>query len=147
MEEIRIVPMAESHLDALARIEKLCFSQPWSRAGLRDELTNPAACFLAAECGGAAVGYAGMFCAADECYVANVAVHPDFRGRGIGGRLLRALEESAKERGGAFLSLEVRESNLPALALYRSHGFVRAGLRKNFYREPVENALILTKYF
>ena len=88
-----------------------------------------------------------MFCAADECYVANVAVHPDFRGRGVGDRLLRALEESAKERGGAFLSLEVRESNLPALALYRGHGFVRAGLRKNFYREPVENALILTKYF
>ena len=109
MEEIRIVPMAESHLDALAQIEKLCFSQPWSRAGLRDELTNPAACFLAAECGGAAVGYAGTFC--------------------------------------AFLSLEVRESNLPALALYRGHGFVRAGLRKNFYRKPVENALILTKYF
>ena len=140
-----VVPMARSHLEALARLEALCFSAPWSRQALAEELTNPAAVFLVAEEGGVPLGYAGMHCVLDECYLDNVAVFPQARRRGVAGALLAALEERARARGGSFLSLEVRPSNTGAVALYRGAGFEEAGRRRDFYRAPREDALILTK--
>ena len=140
-----IVPMAARHLEALARLEAECFSAPWSRQALAEELENPAAVFLVAEEAGAVQGYAGMHCALDECYLDNVAVFPQARRKGVAAALLAALEEAARARGGAFLSLEVRPSNAGALALYRAAGFEEAGRRRAFYRDPPEDGLILTK--
>ena len=139
--------MAERHLDTLVRLEQVCFSEPWTRAGLAEEIGNPAAVFAAAECGGETVGYAGMHCVCGECYVDNVAVFPEFRRKGVASALLSYLIDRARERDGVFLSLEVRESNFPARETYASFGFREEGRRKNFYRGPTEDALILTLRF
>ena len=145
MRGMTIAPMEERHLDDLARLERLCFSRPWSRQALKEELTNPAACFLVGEEAGEMLGYAGMHCAAGECYVDNVAVFPEARRQGVGRKLMEALLQAAAARGGEFLSLEVRPSNLEALALYRGLGFREVGRRRRFYDDPVEDGLLLTK--
>ena len=145
MRGMTIAPMEERHLDDLARLERLCFSRPWSRQALKEELTNPAACVLVGEEAGEVLGYAGMHCAAGECYVDNVAVFPEARRQGVGRKLMEALLQAAAARGGEFLSLEVRPSNLEALALYRGLGFREVGRRRRFYDDPVEDGLLLTK--
>lgn len=139
--------MARRHLDALAALEALCFSQPWTLEGLREELSCPTAAFFAAELDGETAGYAGMHCAAGACYMDNLAVFPRFRRGGVGRALMGALIARAKTENADFLSLEVRPSNAAAAALYRSLGFREAGRRKNFYRDPPEDALILTLSF
>lgn len=139
--------MAERHLDTLVRLEQACFSEPWTRAGLAEELENPTAVFAVAECGGETVGYAGMHCVCGECYVDNVAVFPEFRRKGAATALLSYLMDRARERDGVFLTLEVRESNVPARRAYEAFGFREEGRRKNFYRSPAEDALILTLRF
>ena len=142
---MNVIPMAPEHLDALAALERACFPRPWSREALEEELYNPAACFLVGEEAGEVLGYAGMHCAAGECYVDNVAVFPEARRQGVGRKLMEALLQAAAARGGEFLSLEVRPSNLEALALYRGLGFREVGRRRRFYDDPVEDGLLLTK--
>ena len=143
--EVRVVPMAGEHLDQLARLEALCFSQPWSRQALEEELQNPAAHFLTAlDEGGQVLGYLGLTAVLDESYIANVAVFPHCRGRGVAKALLRAQLDWARERGIATMSLEVRPSNQPAIALYRQFGFREAGRRRKFYQHPTEDGLIMT---
>ena len=149
---MEILPMKKEHTEKLAELEKLCFSRPWSEEALLEELTNPVAAFFTATEGEPEgeekiLGYAGMHCPGGECYLDNLAVFPQHRRQGVGKALLRALEEEAKCRGGTFLSLEVRASNESAISLYRSMGFQEAGRRKNFYTDPQEDALILTKFF
>lgn len=141
---MEIVKMSEEHTAALARLEKLCFSRPWSMEALREELENPLAVFLVATEGEAVLGYAGMHCVEGECYLDNVAVFPEFRRRGVARTLISALEKEGKKRNGEFLSLEVRPSNLGAVVLYLSMGFREEGRRKNFYSDPPEDGLILT---
>lgn len=144
----KIVEMKPKHIERLAEIEKLCFSKPWSYDGLAEELSNPLAVFLVAEDGdGNAVGYAGMHHIVDEGYITNIAVHPDFRGRGIATRLLHALDRYAKDHSLALLTLEVRRSNETAVNLYRREGFDEEGVRRGFYEKPSEDALIMTKYY
>lgn len=147
MDGITVVPMEERHLDALVRLEQVCFSEPWTRAGLAEELENPTAVFAAAESDGETVGYAGMHCVCGECYVDNVAVFPEFRQKGVATALLSYLMDRARERDGVFLTLEVRESNFPARKTYTAFGFREEGRRKNFYRGPAEDGLILTLRF
>lgn len=147
MDGITVSPMEERHLDMLVRLEQSCFSEPWTRAGLAEELGNPSAVFAVAEFDGETVGYAGMHCVCGECYVDNVAVFPEFRRKGAATALLSYLMDRARERDGVFLTLEVRESNLPARRAYEAFGFREEGRRKNFYRSPAENALILTLRF
>lgn len=144
MEELTLVRMAERHLDALAELERICFAEPWTRKGLEAELSCDTAVFLVAECGGETAGYAGMHCVCGECYVDNIAVFPRFRRRGVGRALTRGLIERARERNAGFFSLEVRPSNAAAVSLYQSLGLREAGRRKNFYRFPPEDALIMT---
>lgn len=139
--------MEPCHIPEIARLERLCFSHPWSEAALREELENPDAVFLVCLLNGKPAGYAGMHAPAGDCYLDNIAVFPQFRRQGLGAKLLEALEARAVERGGSFLTLEVRPSNREALALYRSRGYSEAGRRKNFYEDPREDALLLTKYF
>ena len=139
-----VVPMEERHLAALAEIEKACFHAPWSADMLREELGK--GIFLVAEQDGAAVGYVGCQTVLDEGYITNVAVSPDCRRQGIGRALIAELTERAKRAGLAFVTLEARESNAPAITLYEGAGFRRVGVRKNFYTAPAEDAVLMTLF-
>lgn len=141
---IQIVPMTAAHIEAIAAIEQACFVDPWSAAGLEEELHNPCARFLVAETDGAVAGYLGCHHVADEGFIANVAVSPAFRRRGVA----RALIEAAKTADGLYrLTLEVRLSNAAAISLYEAAGFVCDGVRPRFYSHPTEDAKIYSYYF
>ncbi|MBQ7485680.1 MAG: ribosomal protein S18-alanine N-acetyltransferase [Oscillospiraceae bacterium] len=146
---IRIVPMGREHLDALASLEQICFSRPWSRKMLEEELENQCAAFLVAQeaDSDSVLGYAGLLVVADEGYITNVAVQPACRRRGIATQLLQVFDRFARGHRLAFLTLEVRPSNTAAIALYNTFGFEEAGRRKNYYDLPREDALILTKTY
>ena len=138
--------MAACHIPQIAALERLCFSEPWSEKSLSEEIENPAAYFIAAVENGAVLGYAGMHTVLGESYVDNIAVLPAHRGRGIGRALTAALVGHARA-GGAFITLEVRASNVPAVSLYASLGFEKAGVGRDFYKAAREDALIFTLYF
>ena len=146
---IRIVPMNADHLEEIERLERICFSRPWSRRMLAEELENQCAAFLVAEDGqtGTVLGYAGLLVVADEGYITNVAVFPEYRRRGVAARILEIYLNFAQANRLAFLTLEVRPSNEAAIALYQRYGFEEVGRRKNYYDLPKEDALILTRYF
>ena len=139
-----IVAMAERHLATLAEIEKACFHAPWSESMLREELGK--GIFLVAERDGQAVGYVGCQTVLDEGYITNVAVSPDARRQGIARALIVKLTAEARAAGLAFVTLEVRASNAPAIALYEGAGFGRVGVRKNFYTAPTEDAVLMTLF-
>ena len=141
---ITVVPMSEAHLPALAALEACCFADPWSETALREELTNPLAHFIVALCDGEIAGYLGCHHIVDEAFIANVAVFPAFRRRGVG----RALVETAKSDAVSLyrLTLEVRASNEGAIALYRSLGFIEDGVRPRFYAHPTEDAVLYSYY-
>lgn len=139
-----VVPMAERHLAALAGIEKACFHAPWSESMLREELGK--GLFLVAERDGQAVGYVGCQTVLDEGYITNVAVSPDCRRQGIGRTLIAELVSRARAQDLAFVTLEARASNAPAIALYEGAGFGRVGVRKNFYTAPTEDAVLMTLF-
>ena len=145
---IAIVPMHPDHLDSLADLESLAFSTPWSYDALAEELQNPLAVFLVAEDVDAesAVGYLGMHHILDEGFIANLAVHPAYRRQGIARSLLREAQEYAEAHDLARLTLEVRASNVPAIALYEGMGFTRDGIRPRFYDSPKEDAAIYSYY-
>ncbi len=145
---IQIVPMTADHLDQVADLERVCFSAPWSRNMLAEELDNACAAFLVALDGeGAVVGYAGLQVILDEGYITNVAVRPECRKRGVASRLLQVFVDFALGNSLAFLTLEVRPSNTAAIVLYGRHGFRTMGRRKNYYEHPREDALIMTREF
>ena len=145
---VRIVPMNGDHLDQVAELERICFSMPWSRNMLAEELDNALSAFLVAlDEEENVVGYAGLQVILDEGYIANIAVRPDRRRQGIAGKLLQVFLDFAQGNRLAFLSLEVRASNYDAIALYGSRGFRSVGRRKNYYEHPREDALIMTKEF
>lgn len=139
-----ITEMCEAHLPALAEIERACFHAPWSEAALRAELGK--GIFLVAQAEGRIVGYAGCQTVLDEGYITNVAVAPTFRRQGAARALLAALASRARAQGLSFVTLEVRASNAPAIALYAGAGYVPVGTRKNFYRAPQEDAVLMTLY-
>ena len=149
MNNIRIVPMTADHLDALEQLERTCFSRPWSRKMLAEELENQCAAFLVAEdsVSGRVLGYAGLMVVADEGYITNVAVFPEYRRQGIAAQILQVFLQFAAAKHLAFLTLEVRPSNAAAIALYQGFGFREVGRRRNYYDLPKEDALILTKYY
>ena len=139
--------MTAAHLDEVAAIENDCFSHPWSRRSLESELQNETSRFLVAVEDGKVIGYIGMSAVIDEGYLFNAAVDSHYRKKGVGSALVRELVTWCQKHDFAFLTLEVRESNAPAIALYSRFGFVRVGERKNYYSAPAENALLMTKYF
>ena len=146
---VKIVPMTADHLEELEKLERICFSRPWSRKMLAEELENQCAAFLVAEdsVSGRVLGYAGLMVVADEGYITNVAVFPEYRRQGIAAQILQVFVQFAAANHLAFLTLEVRPSNAAAIALYQGFGFEEVGRRKNYYDLPKEDALILTKYF
>ena len=146
---VKIVPMTADHLEELEKLERICFSRPWSRKMLAEELENQCAAFLVAEdsVSGRVLGYAGLMVVADEGYITNVAVFPEYRRQDIAAQILQVFLQFAAANRLAFLTLEVRPSNAAAIALYQGFGFEEVGRRKNYYDLPKEDALILTKYF
>lgn len=141
-----ILPLTAAHISQAAEIERLCFSDPWSEKMLAEHLANPCSLTLAAVGDtGRLLGYVGLLAVVDEGYITNVAVRPDCRRQGVAAALLDALEAQGKERELAFLTLEVRQSNAPARALYEKLGYLQAGLRRNYYENPREDAIIMTK--
>lgn len=137
--------MAERHLDAIAALEKQCFSDPWSRTSVALELENEWSLWLAAEEDGALAGYVGSQMVPPEADMMNLAVAPAHRREGIGQRLLDALCAELRVRKITSLALEVRVSNAAARTLYEKNGFTLAGCRKKYYVNPIEDALILRK--
>lgn len=135
-----------SDLERLEELEALCFSVPWTREQLESQMPDAQHVFLAAEEDGRVLGYAGMMTVLDEGYISNVAVAPEARRRGIGRALVTELLRRSEALSLSFVTLEVREHNEPAIALYAGLGFVPAGLRKNYYDSPTENALLMTRY-
>ena len=144
---VRIVPMTGDHLDEVAELERICFTTPWSRNMLVEELQNDCAAFLVAlDDEDHVAGYAGLLVVLDEGYIDNVAVRPECRRQGIGDRLLEVFCRFGQAHL-AFLTLEVRPSNAAAVALYEKPGFQEAGRRKDYYTDPTEDALLLTRPF
>ena len=137
--------MKPSHVAQIAELEKICFSDPWSEKSIASELDNKLAFWLVAAEGDTVAGYIGSQTVIDETDMMNVAVHPDFRRQGIAEALVNTLVENLQKMGSRCLTLEVRASNVPAIALYEKLGFVEIGRRKNYYRNPREDALILRK--
>lgn len=142
-----IVPMDRSHLEQIAALERECFSPPWTEAMLEEELYNSQASFLVAEDGeGGVLGYAGLHVVLDEGYIDNIAVEEPARKHGVASALLDVFCRFGAANL-AFLTLEVRASNAPAIALYKKYGFQEVGLRPNFYSAPREDAIIMTREF
>ena len=142
----QLIPLVHEHLSQAAEIERLCFSDPWSEKMLAEHLANPCSLTLAAVGDtGRLLGYVGLLAVVDEGYITNVAVRPDCRRQGVASSLLQALEARGRARNLTFLTLEVRQSNAPARALYEKLGYVQAGLRRNYYENPREDAVIMTK--
>ena len=138
----------QEYLDEVAELERICFSTPWSRNMLAEELDNYLSAFLVAlDDNDKVAGYAGLQAVLDEGYITNVAVRPDCRKQGVAGKLLQVFLDFAQANHLAFLTLEVRASNYPAIALYGSRGFRGVGRRKNYYEHPREDAIIMTREF
>lgn len=144
---ICIVPLSEEHISTLAELERLCFSDPWSENSLREMLTSETARFFVAMADEKIVGYMGSHIVCDSAYVDNIAVFPQYRRKGVAKALIDHVLTMIQANGVEFISLEVRPSNTPALQLYQSLGFETMGVRPNYYRNPTENAFIMTKIF
>ena len=142
---MKIIPMTDAHVNAVAALEAICFADPWSANSVASELTNPLSCWLVALEADTVVGYIGSQTVMGETDMMNVAVHPDHRRKGVAVSLIHALVQKLKECESHCLTLEVRASNAPAIALYEKLGFTEAGRRRNYYRNPKEDALILRK--
>lgn len=143
-----IVNMNESHVAQVAELEKICFGTgAWSENSIASELKNPLSLWLVAAEEGKALGYVGSQTVMDETDMMNIAVHPDHRRKGIAAELVNALIGSLKEAGSRQLTLEVRVSNEPARRLYDELGFSEIAIRKRYYQNPKEDALILRKEF
>ena len=145
--EYIIVPMDRGHIPQIAALERECFSTPWSENMLSDALFDPKASFIVAEDGeGGVLGYAGLQVVLDEGYIDNIAVEEAARRHGVGDALLDVFCRFGQAHL-SFLTLEVRASNAPAIALYEKLGFRQVGRRKNYYRAEHEDALLMTVEF
>lgn len=143
---MRIEKMTSGQLDDIYIIETECFSHPWSKQSLEEELNNETSLFLVAKEENEVIGYIGMSIVIDEGYIFNVAVREKYRNKGVATALINELVTYGKKNNFSFITLEVRESNLPAISLYSKFGFIKAGERKDYYSNPKENAILLTKY-
>lgn len=137
--------MTPDDADAVARVEATCFPVPWSRESFWREASNENTSYILAidAATGDFIGYAGCWIVADEAQITNVAILPSYRGCGAGTRLFAASIEAALARGATAMTLEVRPSNAPALALYHHFGFTEAGRRKHYYSDNGEDAIIM----
>ncbi len=142
----RVQFINENHIDDVVKIENACFSHPWTKDGIIEALDNRTK-FFVFEKDGKVMGYVGVSVILDEGYITNIAVLPEYQGLSIGKALMTELDDLAKLENLSFISLEVRTSNQKAISLYEKFGYKTEGVRKNFYVDPKEDALIMTKRF
>lgn len=140
-----VVRADKSHIKRIAELEKSCIPDGWSENAFEQALGNPNALIFAAVCGGEVVGFLNGSYVLDEAELLNIAVSEKSRKSGIAGMLVTAFEDELRKLGVKTVYLEVRESNAPARKLYEKHGFTQNGLRKNYYRSPAENAVLMVK--
>ncbi len=141
--EIRIRRMTMDDVDGVYAVETACFEDAWSRDAFVSDMNNRVARYLVAEANGKVIGYAGAWVILDESHITNIALFAEYRGQGIGKRLTTALLQYVSNLGAAYATLEVRRSNLIAQGLYRSLGFVQLGVRKRYYTNNGEDALLM----
>lgn len=146
MMDLVIIKMTAAHIEGIARLEKECFSSPWSEDSLKSELDNNFARFYVAFLGEKIAGYIGSHNVLGEVYITNVAVFPEFRRKGVGKALVEFLFNEMKSENAEFVTLEVRESNMNAISLYEKCGFEKVGKRKDFYENPREDGILMTNY-
>ncbi|EGT3615291.1 ribosomal-protein-alanine N-acetyltransferase [Clostridium perfringens] len=146
MSSYKIEPMNSSHIEGVFEVSKLSLAEAWNIESIEKELSNKLAKYLVALDENKVIGFLGMWVVFDEGDITNIAVHPDYRKQGIGNLLMDNLITLCKENNINSLTLEVRESNLPAQNLYKKHEFKEEGIRKNFYDNPKENAIIMWRH-
>ena len=139
----RVKPAEREHISQIAKLERLCFSTPWTEEMILASISHSTKFFIA-EKDSEVLGYIGISCVADEGYIANIAVFPNYRKQGVATALLNHVISLGRSLELSFISLEVRESNLDAIALYEKLGFKAEGKRRDFYTQPKEAALIMT---
>jgi ribosomal-protein-alanine N-acetyltransferase len=142
---MEIIRMDESHVAQVAALEALCFSDAWSEKSVASELTNQLSLWLVAVDGGTVAGYVGSQTVMGWADMMNLCVAPDYRRQGLGRELVLELVRQLRRNGATCLTLEVRVSNAPAIALYEKLGFAQVGRRPRYYEKPREDALILRK--
>ena len=138
---MKIQKLTPDYVSAVAAIEKRCFSNPWSETAVNAELENHCSEIYIALVDGTAAGYTNIYTVLDEMDIVRVAVLPEYRRQGIAAEILKTV---LAEKQGTFY-LDVRESNHPAISLYKSLGFVDTGVRKNYYTNPTENAILMMR--
>ena len=143
MSEVTIRRMTMADVPGVAAVEAATFPTPWSADAFESEMRNVAARYLVAEEDGRIIGFAGAWIILDESHVTNIAVLADKRGQGIGRRLTEGLLQYLSNLGAAYTTLEVRKSNAVAQSLYVSLGFIKLGVRKRYYEDNGEDALIM----
>lgn len=145
MNNLVICSFEEKYLKDILKIENLSFATPWTKDAMEKELTNKFAKYVVVKLNNIVIGYGGMWVILDEGHITNIAVHPEFRGIGAGKKIIEGLIQICKEQNMASLTLEVRVSNYVAQNLYKSFGFIEEGVRKNYYNDNNEDAIIMWK--
>lgn len=145
LSEYEIMPMTERDLDEVTVLERKCFTVPWSRESFEDVMKYGFLGGYCVRCGAELVGYGVLHCLFEDAEILDIAVAEAFRGRGIGGMLMARMENEARLQGAERIMLEVRSSNEAAKALYRANGYRVTGERKNYYKNPTENAILMEK--
>jgi [ribosomal protein S18]-alanine N-acetyltransferase len=146
MNNIEIIPFKENHVNEVLYISNLSFLTPWTRDSIEKELENKLARYVVAIKDDVVIGYGGIWFILDEGHITNIAVHPEYRGAGAGDMIVEALIELCKLESIASMTLEVRISNIVAQNLYKKHGFIQEGIRKNYYSDSHEDGVIMWKY-
>ncbi len=146
MNNIEIIPFDEEYVDDVLYISTLSFITPWTRESIEKELENRFARYVVAKKDNVIIGFGGIWLILDEGHITNIAVHPEFRGIGAGDMIVEALIELCKLEGINSMTLEVRASNIVAQSLYKKHGFIEEGIRKHYYTDTKEDAVIMWRY-
>ena len=145
---MKIVQLKRGQIEDVIALETECFAHPWTYENIEAQYNSPNShFFVAVDDDGKAIGYIGTYMVMDECFVTNVAVTESQRKQGVGYALVEKAVDTAKSSGASFITLEVRFSNMPAINLYKKFDFISEGVRPGFYRDPDEDALIMTRRF
>ncbi|WP_040210661.1 ribosomal protein S18-alanine N-acetyltransferase [Clostridium polynesiense] len=147
MNDYSIIEMTEEHIEEVLEISSMSFPIPWSRESFLKELLNMFAKYFVAVKDNEVIGYGGMWIIIDESHITNIAVHPDYRGMGVGENILKSMIHQCSLQRVNAMTLEVRKSNIPAQNLYRKYGFAEEGIRKAYYEDNHEDAIIMWKYY
>lgn len=145
MSNIEIVPLSKDYIEDVYTIGNLSLRVPWSIESIEKELHNKFAHYILSKLNGKVIGFGGAWIIVDEAHITNIAVHPEFRGVGIGDIIVQELISLCKNNKVRDITLEVRKSNIPAQNLYLKHGFLEEGIRKGYYLDNNEDGIIMWK--